>query len=123
MTEFLRYILAGVIALAAHICVMVVCVEGFGLSKPLASTLGLVASLPVNYGLQHFYVFRARGRLFGRFQIYLGLTLATACLNALLMTLATTRTAIPYPIAQIFVTGAIFLLNFAGNRALTFAWR
>jgi putative flippase GtrA len=77
-------------------------------------------SLPVNYLLQHFYVFRAKGHIATNFSKYLALTFATATLNAILMWLMTTRTPIPYPAAQIMITALIFVANFFGNRGFTF---
>jgi len=118
--SFLRYIVAGVIALGVHLSVLIFLVELFGVAKPLASTAGLLASLPVNYLFQHFYVFRAKGRIITNFSKYLMLTAATAILNAVLMWLMTTRTSIPYPAAQIMITATIFVINFFGNRAFTF---
>lgn len=76
--------------------------------------------MPVNYLLQHFYVFRAKGRIITNFSKYLTLTAVTAALNAILMWLMTTRTPIPYPVAQVMVTGMIFVVNFFGNRSFTF---
>jgi putative flippase GtrA len=118
--SFLRYFVSGIAALCVHLSVLIFLVEGFAVAKPLASTVGFLFSLPVNYLLQHFYVFRAQSRILTNFSKYLVLTAATAALNAVLMWLMTTRTPIPYPIAQIMVTAAIFVVNFFGNRAFTF---
>ncbi|HUI19806.1 MAG TPA: GtrA family protein [Methylocella sp.] len=118
--SFLRYFVSGMAALGVHLSVLVFLVEGFATEKTLASTAGLVVSLPVNYLLQHFYVFRAKRWIVTGFSKYLVLTFVTASLNALLMWLMTARTPIPYPVAQIMVTGVIFVANFFGNRAFTF---
>lgn len=118
--SFLRYFICGIAALCAHLSVLILLVEGFAVAKPLASTAGLLFSLPVNYLLQHFYVFRAKGRIITNFSKYLALTFATASLNAILMWLMTTRTPIPYPVAQTMITALIFIANFFGNRAFTF---
>lgn len=118
--SFMRYLVSGIVALCVHLSVLIFLVEGYSVEKPLASTVGLLLSLPVNYLLQHFYVFRAQGRIIINFSKYLALASATASLNAMLMWLMTTRTPIPYPVAQIMVTALIFVANFFGNRAFTF---
>jgi putative flippase GtrA len=120
LLSFLRYFVSGVAALSVHLSVLILLVEGFAAAKPLASTVGLLVCLPVNYLLQHFYVFRAKGRILTNFSKYLALTAVTAALNAVLMWLMTTRTSIPYPVAQIMITAIIFVINFLGNRAFTF---
>ena len=118
--SFIRYLISGIAALCVHLIVLILLVEGFAVGKPLASTVGLLCSLPVNYSLQYFYVFRSKGPIITNFSKYLALTAATASLNAVLMWLMTTRTPVPYPAAQIFVTAVIFVVNFFGNRAFTF---
>lgn len=118
--SFIRYFVSGILALCLHLIVLIFLVEGFSIAKLLASTVGLLCSLPVNYLLQHFYVFRSKGRIITNFSKYIALTAATASLNAILMWLMTARTPVPYPAAQVMVTALIFVANFFGNWAFTF---
>lgn len=123
LAQLVRYGLAGSAAALTHLVVLVLLVELAGCPKTLASALGFAAATPVNYGLQHRFVFRRRGR-HGRFLArYLGVTGATLGLNTVLFALFTTGLGVPYLPAQVGTIGIIVLVNFTLNRQFTFASR
>ena len=118
--DFARYLVAGCIAVAIHLAVLVVMVERFAVNPTLATSAGFVMACIVNYLLQQAWVFRAEGRhrvFFVRYVVVTGCTLA---LNILLFWLIHQFWGLWYFAAQILVTGFIFLLNFAVNRLYTF---
>lgn len=121
LAQTIRYGLAGGTAALTLLVVLVLLVELVGCPKTLASVLAFTVATPINYGLQHRFVFRRRGRHGRLFVRYLGVTTATLALNTALFALFTTHFAIPYPVAQVVTVGIIVLVNFVLNRQFTFA--
>lgn len=116
--QLVRYVIAGGTAAATHLLVLVLLVELAGCPATLASALGFAAATPVNYGLQHRFVFRrsgGHGRFFTR---YLAVTAATMALNTALFALLAAW--LPYLLAQVVTIGMIVLVNFLLNRHVTF---
>ncbi|WP_419908179.1 GtrA family protein [Hoeflea sp.] len=120
-TQFVRYGIAGGCALATHLVVLWGLHELFGVEEVLASAVGFLAAIPVNYALQHRYVFSSQRRHVTAAPRYLATTLAGLGLNTILFALATLVLAIPYLLAQVIVTVLVFLFNFLVNRHFTFS--
>lgn len=119
--QFRRYVLAGSAALATHLTVLILLVELTGMPKTAATMVGFAAALPVNYLLQHAFVFSPQSRDHAVFFTrYLVVTLTAAGLNALLFAGLVRGGQVPYPVAQVIATGVIFVLNFLANRSFTF---
>lgn len=119
--QFGRYGLAGGTSALTHLAVLSVLVEIFAVNKALASTVGFLCAIPVNYLLQHWFVFSRsgrHGRFFGR---YLAVTLAGLGLNSGLFLLGVNVFGFHYLPTQIAVIGLIFVANFFINREFTFA--
>ena len=89
--------------------------------------IGFSCAIPVNYLLQHRFVFARRGRHWAFFSRYLGVTLSALGLNAALFWVGTEVIGAHYLPTQIVVIGIIVAVNFLVNRKFTFAelpgWR
>lgn len=119
--QLFRYGLAGGAAVLTHLLVLVLLVEVAGCPRTLASALGFMAATPVNYGLQHHFVFRRQGQ-HSRFLIrYVAVTGMTLILNTVLFDLLTKQAEVPYLLAQVVTIGIVVLVNFTLNRQFTFA--
>lgn len=121
LAQAIRYGIAGSAAALTHLAVLVLLVELVGCPKTLASALGFAAATPVNYGLQHRFVFRRQGGHRRFFTRYLAVTAATMALNTALFVLFTDELGVPYLIAQTVTIGLVVLVNFLLNRHVTFA--
>lgn len=122
-TEFLRYLVAGGAAAATHLAVLAGLVQLSGAPKPMASAIGFCCAIPVNYIIQHRYVFqRSRGHSY-YFVRYLAVTLTLMMVNVILFWIFTEIFGIFYILSQILVIGVIVIVNFLLNRAFTFADR
>lgn len=119
--QFLRYGLAGGCALATHLVVLWGLIELFAVDRVLASAIGFLAAIPVNYLLQYRFVFNAEGDHSIVAARYLATTIAGLALNTLLFALANMLLSIPYLIAQTGVTFLVFAANFMANRHYTFS--
>lgn len=119
--QFGRYGFAGGTSVLTHLAVLTALVELASFDKTLASTIGFLCAIPVNYLLQHRFVFFRSGR-HGRFFVrYVTVTLAGLCLNAALFLLGIKVFGFHYVATQIAVIGVIFVLNFFVNRSFTFS--
>ena len=121
--QFLRYGIAGGSALGVHLLVLWGLHHGLGVDKVLASALGFLFAIPVNYWLQHRFVFRSKSDHRIAATRYVATTMAGLALNTVLFAAATLVLAIPYLLAQVAVTVLVFIANFLVNRAFTFAAR
>jgi putative flippase GtrA len=120
LLQFVRYGLSGSAAAATHLLVLVVLTELVGAPSTLASALGFVCALPVNYGLQHRFVFNKSRQHTVFFTRYVTVTLLTLALNTFLFWALTSGLGLFYLASQIITIAIIVPLNFAVNRSFTF---
>jgi len=121
LLQFLRYGLAGGVAALTHLVVLVVLTEVVRLPATLASAVGFSCAVPVNYVLQHRFVFNRRSRHLVFFPRYLSITLLTLGLNTVLFWLLTEGLGVFYVVSQVITIGLIVPLNYVLNRAFTFS--
>jgi putative flippase GtrA len=118
--QFIRYFISGSTALVVHLGVLALLVELFATNETMASGAGFVVAVMVNYTIQHTWVFEAEGRHKEHLPRYVVVTLLTFALNLGLFWVAVNVAQVWYPVAQVFTTGVVFILNFVINRQFTF---
>lgn len=119
--QFLAFASAGAVGTVAHYLLLMVLVMVWKYDAVIASTLGFLLGLSVNYLLSHHWVFRSRKRYAQTaFKFFLIASVGLG-LNTGLMYLAVTKIGIHYLLAQLIATAVVLLWNFAGNRFWTFA--
>jgi len=119
--QFVRYTLAGGAAVVTHLAVLSLLVELTPINKMLASAIGFVCAIPVNYLLQHRFVFHSSGTHGIRFVRYIVVTLSTMILNVLSFWILAEILIVYYVTAQLLTMGLVFTMNFVLNRTYTFA--
>jgi putative flippase GtrA len=119
--QFVRYLLSGSTAVATHLAVLIALTELAGMPSTFASAVGFACAVPVNYALQHRFVFKRTKRHLRFFTRYLAVTLLTLALNTGLFWLLTVVLGIFYVASQILTIGVVVLVNFVVNRSFTFA--
>jgi putative flippase GtrA len=120
LLQFILYGLSGSAAAATLLLVLVVLTELGGVPSTLASALGFVCALPVNYTLQHRFVFKKSSGHILFFTRYVTVTLLTLALNTCLFWALTTVLGVYYVVSQAITLGIIVPLNFVVNRSFTF---
>lgn len=120
MKVFLRYTVAGSIAAIAHFSVLWGLVEWFGVYATYASATGFCVAIFVNYSLQYYWTFRAKGPHGVMFLRYLVVTLTMLGVNTLLFWTLNEAMGVYYLVAQVIATGCVMILNFTINRYYTF---
>jgi putative flippase GtrA len=116
----MRYGLVGLLAVAVHYAVLIGLVELDLLSKLLASIAGFCVATPVNYYLQHVWVFRSDRAHTIALPRYLGVTSAGLAINALAFN-AGLELGVPYLLAQAIAIALVTAFNFTANRLYTFS--
>jgi putative flippase GtrA len=119
--EFMRYSIAGFAAATTHLAVLAGLVQLMQAPKPMASAIGFCCAIPVNYLIQHRFVFGRTGGHITYFTRYLTVTLLLLAANVVLFSIFTQIIGIFYLFAQILVIGIVFVLNFLVNRTFTFS--
>ena len=117
---FVRYCIAGTIAVTVQLAVLTSLVEIFGLHETLSSALAFCVAVVVNYILQYYWTFSStgsHGTLFIKFSVVacLGLVINTSVfwtLNELL--------EVHYFLSQVVATGLVVMFNFLINRHFVF---
>ena len=127
--EFLRYAIVGGIAFLADFGALVASQElflqRFACGVYVATVLGFMAGLAVNYALSLRFVFtraedRGRGRSFGAFAVFGVVGLAGLLLTELGMWIGTGVLAWNYMAAKVLVSGAVLAWNYLGRKLLVF---
>lgn len=121
LLQFLRYGLAGSAAAATHLIVLVLLSEIARTPETLASAVGFCCAVPVNYALQHRFVFNRSSQHLLFFPRYVSITLLTLGLNTLLFWLLTSGLGLFYVASQVVTIGLVVPLNYLFNRHFTFA--
>jgi putative flippase GtrA len=119
--EFVKYSIAGFAAAATHLAVLAGLVQLMQAPKPMASAIGFCCAIPVNYLIQHRFVFGRTGGHVVYFVRYIAVTLALLAVNVVIFSIFTQIFGIFYILAQILVIGIVFVLNFLVNRTFTFS--
>lgn len=120
LVQFVRYAACGALSALVHIAVLVMLVELFRMPSTLASAVGFACAIPVNYLLQHRFVFSRDGSHLSFFSRYFAVTLLSMGLNVVLHWLFTVVLGLYYVLGQILALGVVVLVNFAVNRHFTF---
>jgi putative flippase GtrA len=113
-----RYFLVGCFAAAVWFAVMIVAVEAFAVRKPIASTIGFVVAVLVNYGLQRRITFASDARHARAAPSFFAGAAVMAVVNLVLFSVLSGY--INYVVAQVLTTMAVFLANYEFNRRYTF---
>ena len=120
-TQFLRYALAGGAALAIHLAVMWIAVEGLSTPKVLASAIGFICAIPVNYLLQYRFVFCSGANAVTSFLLYIGVTLVMMGVNVMVFSMLLALLPSHYLLVQCITSAIVFVANFFANRSWTFS--
>ena len=120
MTIFLRYFLAGSLAVGTHFLVMILMVEIVQSPPLLASFAGFCIGSVVNYSLQYSWTFSSDVSHQQAGLRYLVVTLSMLFLNMALFEVLYSIAGLDYRLAQSGATALVFLANFTINANYTF---
>lgn len=119
MAAFVRYVMVGGSALGLHLAVL----QGLlwaACTPWIASAIGFVIACVLNYSLQRLWVFRSTRSHMAAAPRYVAITTVMLGVNTLLFSVLY-GAGLPAVAAQTVTTGCVFVLNFLGNRYVTFA--
>ena len=127
--EFLRYSVVGGVAFVADFGTLVAAQEIYLKSFPsgvyIATVLGFVVGLAVNYALSLWFVFtsekdQGKGRSVGAFLVFGVVGLLGLVWTELGMWLGIELLHMNYMLVKVFVTGAVLAWNYLGRKVLVF---
>ena len=118
--QFIRYAVAGGLGTAAHLGVLVLCVERWGAGVVAGSVAGFGAALAVSYALNRRWTFRAGRRQRGSFWRYALVCLSGLAINTGLMLALVEGLRWPYLLAQLSVIFVVPVSNFVLSRHWAF---
>lgn len=121
--QFVFYGTAAGFALLVHLSILVILVQYLDVDETLASALGFICAVPVNFYLQRRFVFVSKVDLLRSFATYLAITFIGLGLNTIVFWLLTEWTELHYTLVQIVTTLAISVFNFVANRTYSFSMR
>jgi putative flippase GtrA len=121
MRVFVRYFTSGFIATISHFAVLVLLIEYLFTNPMVASVVGFIVAIFVNYHFQYHWTFGCSAPFTHTFVRYLMVTLFMLFLNAGLFSILYYSYTIHYIIAQALVTSVVFLCNYLINKHYTFA--
>jgi putative flippase GtrA len=115
-----KYVISGGLALLTHLTVLVVLVEALYIDTVIATCVGFVAAVGVNYTLQYHWCFQGNSSHSKVFTKYVVLTSIMYIVNILFFYLLEMNSDLHYLIIQIIVTAVIFTTNFMFGRFIIF---
>jgi putative flippase GtrA len=118
--QMVRYGVAGGLGTAAHLGVLVLCVEVLGSGLVTGSVAGFCAALAVSYALNRLWTFRGGRRQHGRFWRYALVCLGGLAVNTGLMVALVEWFGWPYLLAQLSVIFIVPVSNFVLSRQWAF---
>lgn len=129
ISEFLRYAVVGGVAFVADFGTLVtsqeIYLKSFSSGVYIATVLGFLVGLTVNYALSLWFVFtsekdRGKGRSLGAFLVFGVIGLLGLGWTELGMWLGIELLHLNYMLVKVFVTGAVLLWNYLGRKILIF---
>jgi putative flippase GtrA len=122
MRQFLVFAAVGAVGTAAHYATLIALVQIWRVSPPVATTAGFAVGALVNYVLNYRITFASNARHAHALPKFLTIAAIGAALNYGIVWWLTGR-GVHYLLAQVVSTGVVLVLNYAANRAWTFATR
>jgi putative flippase GtrA len=117
--RIMRFGAVGAFATALQYLILVVLVRWTGMWPPLASGLGFACSAVSGYWLNYHFTFRSQQQHRSTALKFMVLATVGLGLNSFLMQVLV-GAGWYYLVAQVCVTGVVFLWNFVGNSLWTF---
>ena len=120
MKTFLYYCVGGALAVVVHYLTLIFLVEGHSVDAVLASQLGFLFAIPVNFSFQRLFVFKVLDNTERRFLLYCAVTILTFVLNGAMMAGLLNLFDAHYLELQLVSTFAVLLVNYVVNSRWTF---
>ena len=114
--QFIKYCLAGSVAVFVHLAVLVLAVELFSVPPAEATAIGFSIGVLVNYFAQYHWTFSATDSHKTALPAFVAIALAGLALNSCIFWAAAEFFNLPYVASQIVATGLVVLFNFSLNR-------
>src|SRR5688572_718744 len=118
--QIIRYAVAGGLGTAAHLGVLVLCVERLQWGLVAGSVAGFCTALAVSYAVNRLWTFRAGRRRQGSFWRYALVCLGGLAVNTGLMVALVEGLGWPYLLAQLSVIFVVPVSNFVLSRHWAF---
>lgn len=118
--DFMYFAVVGTLATATQYMVLVLLVELAAMKPVSASSTGFLFGAVVNYCLNRRFTFKSKKAHHKAMMQFICILAIGFCLNALLMTLGTHYTPLPYILVQVFATLLVLFWNFLAHRHWTF---
>lgn len=119
--QFLTFALVGASGTVVHYGVLFVCVEMAKLSPVVGTSFGALAGAIVNYILNYYVTFKAKGAHLQTAGKFFAIAAVGMLANALFVYLFVNVIGIHYIPSQLFTTTLVLILTYAGNRLWTFS--
>lgn len=120
LTHFIRYVIAGTLAVSVQFSILTLLVEVFSILPTLASGVGFICGCSTNYMLQYYWTFRSKGDHFSTACKYALVNSITLCINLLIFWTLTNLLGVWYIISQGMAICVVVFINFFANRHFTF---
>ena len=120
MQRFWRYCLVGGIAAALHFVVLIALVELTGMLPIMATSIGFILAVILNYFLQYYWTFAADGPHGPKLFRFTCIALFALTINGIVFWFMNTIAGLPYLLSQVVATGLVVIVNFQLNRFLVF---
>lgn len=119
--QFARFFLVGIVSTLTTYLVLFFLVEKFETNAVLASAIGYVVAVSVNYGMNYRFTFRSSQRHLVAAPKFTLVMIVGFILNTGLMYVGTVWLGFHYAFAQLCAVAVVLFWSFLANRTWTFA--
>jgi len=120
-SQFAKFVVVGVVATITTYLVLAALVELWRFDPVLASTIGYLAGIVVNYLLNFRFTFQSKQRHIVVMPKYLMVMTIGFLVNAGVMFVAVNSLGVHYAIAQLFAIFVVLVWSFTANRKWAFS--
>lgn len=118
--QFATFFVAGLVATAVHMLVLVLLVEAAGTSALAGTCAGALAGALTSYALNRRYTFRSARPHAEALPRFLVVAAGAFVLNGVLMAAILAAADVHYLVAQVATTAVVLVYTFSANRAWSF---
>ena len=120
LAVFSRYVVAGSTAVLVRFAILILLVEYWAVRPIVASVLGYVVSILINYTLQYYWSFNSDVEHRIAFARYLAIAVTMLGFNSAVFWTCNEIFDVHYVLSQIIATGLVVIFTFTINRRYTF---
>lgn len=120
LKQFIKFAVIGSFVTFIHIFLMFLLTEFFNFYYVLSSVIGFLCANITSYGLNKKYTFEYKKKSRKNYFVFLFISIIAISFNLIILYVLTEFFYVYYILSQLIATAGSLIVNFIGNRFITF---